>query len=162
MAIAEDSNMAYYPDLSRYEYLLQDEILNAGGYPELGMPFVNVGWLASAREYPRGETDVAFQERLALFCLPHSVWTLCMGSHTCEFCAEARGSYEIWVVGREKLYAAPVLIHHYVIAHGYRPPDEFIEALMECPVPESREFKKRLERAWHRGKRKPALPQRDG
>jgi hypothetical protein len=143
--------MAYYPDLSRYEYLLQDEILETGSYPKLRMPFVNVGWLASGREYPRGETDAAFQERLALFCRPHEAWLFCMGFHTCEFCGKARGGYEIWVVGKERLYAAPVLVHHYVVAHGYRPPDEFIQAVMECPLPESRDFKKRLGRAWHRG-----------
>jgi hypothetical protein len=143
--------MAYYADLSRYEYLLQNAIQGLGRYPELRMPFVNIGWLAITNEYPRGVTDAAFQDRLALFCRPHSVWLQCKGFHTCEFCAKAHGGYEIWVVGTVKLYAAPMLIHHYVVAHEYRPPDEFIEALMDCPAPDSQEFKTRLDRAWRRG-----------
>ena len=139
--------MTYYPDLSRYEYLLRGAIGSSGSYPKLGMPWVNVGWLAKGRDYPRGQSDAVFQERLAHFCRPHPVWLFCAGIHTCEFCGKAHGGWEIWVVGREKLYAAPVLIHHYVVAHGYRPPDEFIEAVLECPLPESPEFNARLKRA---------------
>jgi hypothetical protein len=26
-------------------------------------------------------------------------------------------------------YAAPTLIHHYVVEHGYQPPEEFIAAI---------------------------------
>jgi hypothetical protein len=29
-------------------------------------------------------------------------------------------------------YAAPTLIHHYVIVHGYRPPQVFVDALMRA------------------------------
>jgi hypothetical protein len=28
------------------------------------------------------------------------------------------------------IYVAPVLIYHYVAVHGYLPPDQFIEAVM--------------------------------
>jgi hypothetical protein len=34
------------------------------------------------------------------------------------------------VAGESTVYAAPVLIHHYVVAHDYRPPDEFIAAVL--------------------------------
>jgi hypothetical protein len=34
------------------------------------------------------------------------------------------------VAGDGRVYAAPSLVHHYVIAHGYRPPDEFIAAVL--------------------------------
>jgi hypothetical protein len=41
------------------------------------------------------------------------------------------GSAEIRVPGSGgRIYAAPDLIYHYVEAHGYRPPDEFVEAVM--------------------------------
>ena len=29
-----------------------------------------------------------------------------------------------------RVYAAPTLIWHYVTEHGYRPPDEFIDAVL--------------------------------
>lgn len=31
------------------------------------------------------------------------------------------------------MYAAPSLVHHYVVAHGYKPPEEFIAAVMAFP-----------------------------
>jgi hypothetical protein len=34
------------------------------------------------------------------------------------------------VAGSGKVYAAPTLVHHYVVAHDYRPPDEFIAAVL--------------------------------
>ena len=41
------------------------------------------------------------------------------------------GSAEIRVQGKEgKVYAAPTLIYHYVAAHDYDPPQEFVEALL--------------------------------
>ena len=40
-------------------------------------------------------------------------------------------------------YAAPNLIYHYV-ADGYLPPDEFIQAVMHGPLPDSIDY---LERA---------------
>jgi hypothetical protein len=77
------------------------------------------------------------------------------GIHVCEFCdfgakpapldqaavnayfqrlklADAVSSAEIRVVGRDgRVYAAPMLVCHYVEVHGYRPPDEFVNAVME-------------------------------
>ena len=44
------------------------------------------------------------------------------------------GSAEIRVLGGGgKVYAAPNLIYHYVAKHKYRPPEEFIEAVMRVP-----------------------------
>jgi hypothetical protein len=45
--------------------------------------------------------------------------------------AGALSSTEIRVVGRDgRVYAAPGLVCHYVAAHGYQPPQEFVEAVM--------------------------------
>jgi hypothetical protein len=46
------------------------------------------------------------------------------------------GSAEIRVFGkRGKIYAAPNMLYHYVTAHQYKPPDEFLHALKESPCP---------------------------
>lgn len=37
-------------------------------------------------------------------------------------------------------YAAPALIYHYVEAHHYKPPEEFLRALCEGPKPGSAEY----------------------
>lgn len=40
------------------------------------------------------------------------------------------GQAEIRVAGGDLIYAAPTLIYHYVEAHDYRPPVEFIERVL--------------------------------
>jgi len=65
------------------------------------------------------------------------------GWHICEFCHQIvevlgpggqsiiLGDAEIRIKGNAaKVYAAPNLVYHYVQAHRYRPPDEFLEALI--------------------------------
>jgi hypothetical protein len=42
--------------------------------------------------------------------------------------------------GHGHIYAAPTLIYHYVEAHHYKPPDEFLQALREGPRPPSQEY----------------------
>ncbi|MCX7805518.1 MAG: hypothetical protein N3A38_10060 [Planctomycetota bacterium] len=54
---------------------------------------------------------------------------------------------EIRVLGRDgKIYAAPTLIYHYVVAHKYRPPQEFIDAVMTCEPDWCRHAKKPREK----------------
>ena len=60
--------------------------------------------------------------------------------HLCEYCDKqmegdktvcAMGNGEIRVIGKDgQVYSAPKLIIHYIEAHGYKVPDEFIEAVM--------------------------------
>ncbi len=126
--------MAYYPDLSEYTYL-----------EELQQPNIyNVGWLDKTYPFSVGETPQLFQDRLFEYCLNPIGQT--RGWHTCQFCdtitygflrvekngKEALlGSAEIRVYGQDKVYAAPNLIYHYVVAHHYLPPSEFIEAVVK-------------------------------
>ena len=67
------------------------------------------------------------------------------GFHVCEFCdlgpdptfaahsaAGALSSAVIRVIGRDgRVYYSPMMISHYVETHGYQPPREFVEAVME-------------------------------
>jgi hypothetical protein len=67
------------------------------------------------------------------------------GFHVCSFCGGPwwappdacldgvkcfLGNGEVHVVGREVCYAAPTLIYHYVVDHGYCPPEDFVEAVL--------------------------------
>jgi hypothetical protein len=55
------------------------------------------------------------------------------GIHLCPFCDPIKapaGSAEIRVINGSQAYAAPALIHHYVTVHRYRPPVEFIAAVL--------------------------------
>ena len=121
--------MSYFPDLSPYTY---------GGARRKRV--LNVGWLDKAHPYAHGETSRPFRERLELLCKNTPVMGMHMGYHGCEFCERWRGNAVIAVEGIRGTYAAPALIYHYVVAHDYRPPDEFIEAVLEAPLPGSRAY----------------------
>lgn len=134
----------YYPDLSSYS----DEVIS----PKEDFPTLCVGWLARTHPYTQGEMPVRFVEQLWIFCCNSVLYTL--GSHKCPFCrgsfygALARrgeeelrlGSAEIRVLGKGVVYAAPNLIYHYVVEHHYCPPEEFIQAVLEGPLPGSPEY----------------------
>jgi len=119
--------MAYFPDLSPFGYLRRE--------PDT----LNVGWLDDAHPYPTGDVPQGFAERLMAF-LKMSV-NPTFGMHTCEICKEATCTNEIRVFGAgATVYAAPTMIYHYVLDHGYRPPDAFIAALFSSPLPGSAEY----------------------
>jgi hypothetical protein len=51
------------------------------------------------------------------------------------------------------IYAAPSLLYHYVEAHQYKPPDEFLRALSDGPRPPDRDYFEQLNKldlAWKR------------
>jgi hypothetical protein len=61
-----------------------------------------------------------------------------MGVYFCEFCPprsnnRVGGSREVLIPTADCVYIAPDLILHYITAHNYRPPDEFIKAVEDCP-----------------------------
>jgi hypothetical protein len=121
----------YFDDLSAYVY---------GGREELRQ-VQNVGWLDAAHEYPKGSTPRSVLERLKDLAVHKSV-NQTRGFHYCDFCdAEdvrlARGdrktllgSAELWVPsGASGFFASPDLIVHYIEAHGYLPPREYLDAV---------------------------------
>ncbi len=150
--------MTYYEDLYPYEYFARFE--------PLGLQPVNVGWLDENKPFPKGETSLEFKAKLFEFCLDKYVVQIARGFHTCQFCGVSEhewyeqskerygeeahwlsiGDGEIRVIGQSTLYAAPTLIHHYVVEHNYKPPDEFIEAVFEGPAPGSKEHETLLKK----------------
>ena len=46
---------------------------------------------------------------------------------------EPKGVCNLFIPGRNSVFVAPELIVHYIDAHGYVPPAEFCEAVLECP-----------------------------
>jgi hypothetical protein len=114
--------MAFFEDLTPYNYL-QPEEERAGT--------VNIGWLDRRRRFPTGETSGEFRAKLLSLCRQRVKQT--RGFHACPFCKSRerpRGSAEVRVIGRGRVYAAPELVYHFVEKHGYRPPDEFIAAVL--------------------------------
>jgi len=68
--------MAYYPDLSEYEYMESDPRIERT---------LNVGWLDSAHPFPIGPVPERFVERLLLLVAREPV-NRTRGWHTCELC----------------------------------------------------------------------------
>ena len=54
------------------------------------------------------------------------------------------GATNIWVPAGDRIFVAPSLILHYIDAHGYRPPDAFIDAVRQCPPQRSPEYEKAM------------------
>jgi hypothetical protein len=141
--------MAYYPDLSPYQY----------GNSTIRPDVMNVGWLDSVHNYPRGSVPLAFIDRLWILCR-RRIMTM-RGFHVCEFCDMAHdkvptvqrgeevlslGFAEIRVFSpSDRVYAAPNLIYHYVVEHHYQPPEEFIQAVLKCPLSGSSEYESFLQ-----------------
>jgi len=121
--------MSYYKDLTSYNYRHHSK-------KEL-----NVGWLQEDQPFEVGETPEGFLDKLKNFSNFRMFQT--KGWQSCHFCDEnEHSSNEIRVVSNEGVYyASPMMIIHYVEAHKYLPPEEFIIAVMEGPEPDSEEYK---------------------
>ena len=140
--------MTYYPDLSLYECRHRHEGQSVKNC-------FNVGWL-DARPFVREEPTSGTLGALWLHCQVQVART--RGVHDCELCNDERavslrrdgtdwllGIAEIRVFGEGgRIYAAPNLIFHYVERHHYRPPDEFLVALVGECVPPSEEYFRRV------------------
>ncbi|MDC0747599.1 HEAT repeat domain-containing protein [Polyangium mundeleinium] len=121
--------MAWFEDLSPYVDPEGDAEDDTGGR---AAPVLNIGWLALGHSFPEGPVPAAFLVRLAVLVTRARI-VLSRRSHTCSFGHKKPiiGSGEIRVVGDDgSRFAAPVMIHHYVTDHGYRPPDAFIAAVL--------------------------------
>lgn len=124
--------MTYYPDLSRYEYSDSERAM------------LNVGWLDRSHLFPVGQVSDAFIRGLIVCAddLDH----IMRGMHYCDFCDEESplqipaptesgfvwlGMGEIHIDDLDgRVYSAPSLIVHYVVEHGYYPPEEFQAAVV--------------------------------
>lgn len=141
--------MAFYPDLTPYNYTHYSEV-------EL-----NIGWLQKDNPFSVGEIPEGFLDNLKAYALNEVMGTL--GWHDCEFCGKANSSAEIRVIGKDGcVYACPTLIIHYIEEHKYLPPKQFVDTVMEGPSPGSEEYKNifnRLPEKWER--RKPDINDSD-
>ena len=143
--------MTYYADFTQYEY-----------YAQASNPStLNIGWLDASHGNPMGSVSDIFLERLWAYCCERVVQS--KGFHVCDLCDEPQwpclarrgdeelqlGSAEIRVLGKGGIvYAAPDFIYHYVVKHNYKPPDEFIEAVLSDPSPDSAEYQELKKKYW--------------
>lgn len=121
--------MSYIPDL---------QTLESG--------FVAVGWLHPDHPFSQAEPATNFVLKLTQFAERSQASAMALGLgaaggyHTCEFCEQAYGIANFGVPSGEKLFYSPEMIAHYVEAHRYAPPAEYIEAILVSPLPGTREY----------------------
>lgn len=125
--------MTWFEDLTTYSFL-------RSGVSRGGPPTLNVGWLERGRSFPIGRPAAAFVERLYEL-VEHAPVNLTRGMHRCDLCLDDLGEAHPWghaeirVTASDGIrFAAPTLIHHYVSAHAYEPPQAFVEAVLRVRV----------------------------
>jgi len=136
--------MAYFQDLSEYVYLHR--------FRRPGTK--NIGWLDLTHEFMRATPSDDLLTKIWNFCKISTAQT--RGLHSCEVCGDGKytdrngeklllGSSEIRVFSEDgTIYAAPTLIYHYISAHNYCPPSEFLAAVNAGPAPPSQAYFDRL------------------
>lgn len=160
--------MAYFADLTPYRYsdfegLIKDA--RKRGQEKLAelfekeMQCLNVGWLALGEPFETWEAPAEFLDKFFLLLLDLKFLTC--GIHSCEFCGGEEhhtaerfgyksylGTSEIRVKGLNgETFAVPTLAYHYVERHGYKPPQAFIDAVMDIRIsPDAINWKKLEER----------------
>jgi hypothetical protein len=114
-----------------------------------------VGWLHLDHPDTQGEVSAQILGRLREFVAQSgfSAEALYFGAyagiHTCEFCGRAHGVNNFGVLGEDVLFVAPEMVVHYVERHSYRPPAEFIAAVLRSPLPATEEYQRVSEPYWH-------------
>ncbi|WP_455680486.1 DUF7919 family protein [Streptomyces hirsutus] len=129
--------MTYYADLTPYTYDRDNGDPEASGCWR-GVPLLNVGWLSRSKTYSKGAPPTGLVDALQRMTQTHRAQQT-RGCHFCPWCASRllgprddspRGSSEIRVMGNGVVYAAPELVAHYVEAHSYLPPADFVHAVL--------------------------------
>ena len=122
-----------------------------GSLPD-GLTLLPVGWLGASVPESGSAPEEFIDKLLAAYVAKSTFTDGTAGWHDCEFCPGAEAWYPGGQVGpiikwrdrEQRLYGhghylvrhglsvfmAPSLILHYILDHSYRPPDQFIQAVM--------------------------------
>jgi hypothetical protein len=119
---------------------------------------IAVGWLDLEHPYTRGPVDPKFARKL--FDLLVDPWFSAYpaGRHPCPFCRLTGGPggvrfdnvtvgigvLDLYVPAQGRVYVAPSMIVHYIDAHEYAPPEEFVTAVLSCPRMRSMDYLRAL------------------
>ena len=140
--------MTWFADLSPCNYFSSDD-----------SRFRAVGWLTRGKSFITGEVSEEVFEKLCQLLI--NPWNPVYpgGSHHCELCRFTGGTgvgqfkgftvagtsaASLFVPGDGIIYVAPSSIAHYIDAHAYQPPDEFCQAVLNCPPMRSVQYFKAL------------------
>ena len=108
---------------------------------EWSCPLLAIGWLEDPQPYNKGKTSSEFRRKLqALVDASQPMYPqyYFRGMYNCSFCDKQEYSgiwsqQNIFVPGDGVVYLSPGGISHYVSDHSYKPPQSFIDAVLQCP-----------------------------
>ena len=98
------------------------------GWQHDGTPSVAVGWLGDTVPHV-GVVPAVAMRVLCHFRQHYTFQDGLLGLHTCEICGQAEFHNEFWIGYGGVRYVLPVGIFHYIEAHHYCPPAEFLAVL---------------------------------
>ena len=113
-----------------------------------------IGWLHPDYPYTQGEVPTEFLARLKEFVARWGDSTEALyfgasgGFHSCEFCGRVLGIGNFGVPSDGLLFVAPEMVVHYIEDHTYRPPSEFVSAVLQSPLPGTDEYDLITEPFW--------------
>ena len=123
--------MDIYPDMSLYHHMVEPyEFKNV----------INIGWIDAAhcdkgvvpRELVEKLNSLAFGDfHPGCVVEPVRAFPVCpvCGPLTEQRHGKALMESELWIPDGDRVFASPILIAHFVDVHGYRPPEEYLEAV---------------------------------
>jgi len=105
-----------------------------------------VAWLTDTQPFTAGPVSAKFLNVLRQHI--EKAWQpfYMAGDHECELCKKGflrqafSSSFNLFIPSGSVLYFSPIMVEHYILAHGYQPPDEFIEAVIASPAQETPEY----------------------
>jgi hypothetical protein len=109
------------------------------------VPLLAIGWLEHPHEFAKGAVSnglVSILHEMAVRARALYSHYYFRGVNRCSVCVAA-GSVSpgpIWsqenlfVPGRNVVYLSPGGVCHYVDVHSYRPPQEYVDAVLSCPA----------------------------
>jgi hypothetical protein len=145
--------------------LRRDSEWGYGVLPEK-LPILAVGWLGDSLPSEGDVEPKCIDQLWQANAEERTIIDGTMGWHNCELCdgehswypdkkvgpvldwrgekARVRGYGHFLIRTAKNIYMAPVLILHYILDHGYKPPDDFIEAVIagKCLSMDDLEFVK--------------------
>lgn len=124
--------MSTVPDLTQTEWWHTPNLAYSSSVPERFVA-VMIGWLGD--EVPTtGEVSGEFIEKLRWACDHHTIDQGWLGEHECEIYHRFSDRGEVLIANAGKMYVAPRMILHYIEAHAYCPPQEFLDAVSQIEI----------------------------
>jgi hypothetical protein len=131
--------MAWYADFEHLDYF--------DGFADVDTTMLRaVGWLAHGHEFKQSGVDLAAVDKLSTLLVSPWQPDRFLGGHRCDICPGSghvrppTGFNNLFVPAEKCVYVAPELLLHYIKEHRYKPPDEFIRAVLDCPPTTSAEY----------------------